>query len=93
MTENRNNGNVTYEIREHITTLNTTKDDWTREVNVVAWNGGNPKIDIREWSPDHSRMTRGITLTEKEAQDFASAIAQRMVNRPREESVRDPYER
>ena len=81
---------------EHIGTIDVIdgrEEKWTKEVNVVAWNGGNPKIDIREWSPDHSRMTRGITLTEKEAQDFASAIAQRMVNRQREESVRDPYER
>ena len=93
MTENRNNDDFTYEIREHITDLKETKDGWKREVNVVAWNGNEPKIDIREWSPDHSRMTRGITLTEKEAEDLAKAIAQRMIDKQRDESVRDPYER
>ena len=75
MAENRNNGDFTYELKEHIA------------------DGNEPKIDIREWSPDHSRMTRGITLTEDEAMDFAKAIAERHINRQREESMRDPYER
>ena len=93
MAENRNNADFTYELKEHIADLKETKDGWKREVNVVAWNGNEPKIDIREWSPDHSRMTRGITLTEDEAMDFAKAIAERHINRQREESMRDPYER
>lgn len=90
---NRNNGEFTFEIQEHITTLGTMKDGWTREVNVVSWNGGKPKVDVREWSPDHARMTRGITLTEEESENFARAIAERLASKEREESVKDPYER
>ena len=91
---NRGNGDITYEIREHIATLNTSKEGWTREVNVVAWNGGQPKIDIRDWSPDHTRMTRGITMTENEGEALARAIAERLVSKQREGSEReDPYER
>ena len=93
MAENKNNGDFTYELKEHIADLRTNKDGWTRQVNVVAWNGGEPKIDIRDWAPDHSRMTRGITLTEDEAMDLAKALAERHINRQREESMRDPYER
>lgn len=93
MADNEKKQDFTYEIREHIATLNTNKDGWTKEVNVVAWNGNAPKIDIREWAPDHSRMTRGITLTEKEGEDLAKGIAQRMINKQREEGVKDSYER
>lgn len=39
---------------------------WAKELNIVSWNGGVPKYDIRDWSPDHTRMSRGITLTEPE---------------------------
>ena len=53
-----NNTEVTYEIIEHIGELGK-RGDWTREVNIVAWNGGVPKVDIREWSPNHKRMARG----------------------------------
>ena len=35
-------------------------------MNKVAWNGNKPKWDIRDWSPDHEQMGRGITLTDQE---------------------------
>ncbi len=36
------------------------------ELNMVSWNDRPPKYDIRSWSPDHSRMGKGISLTEEE---------------------------
>ena len=41
---------------------------WTKEVNLVSWNGREPKLDIREWNSDHSRMSKGLTFTEEEAE-------------------------
>ena len=29
-----------------------------------------PKRDIREWSPDHVKMSKGITLTKEEAENI-----------------------
>ncbi len=58
---------VRFEIKKHHGVLKTNQNGWQRELNIVEWNGGEPKYDIREWSPDHTRMTRGITLTESEA--------------------------
>ena len=72
---------ITFEIKEQIAVLNTNNNGWTREVNLVAWNGGRPKIDIREWSPDHDRMSKGITLTEAEAEKLARALGQRMMEK------------
>ena len=36
------------------------------QLNRVSWNGTPPKYDIRDWSPDGSRMAKGISLTEDE---------------------------
>lgn len=54
---------VTYEIIKHIGVIKEQSDGWTREVNIVSWNGGEPKIDIRSWTDHHKRMSRGITLS------------------------------
>ena len=33
---------------------------------MVSWNDRDPKYDIRDWSPDHTRMGKGVSLTEEE---------------------------
>lgn len=57
---------IKFEITEHLGTLGENARGWSKEVNLVSWNGREPKYDIREWSPDHTRMGKGITLTEDE---------------------------
>lgn len=53
---------VTYEIIKHLGVVRELKDGWKREVNIVSWNEGKPKLDIRDWNEDHSKMTRGLTF-------------------------------
>lgn len=65
---------ITYEITRHCGVIATEKSGWTRELNIVAWNGGEPKYDIRSWNEDHTRMTRGITLTCEEAASLAKIL-------------------
>lgn len=78
MAENRTNTEIKYEIIEKIGVIGrNARNDWTREVNVVVWNESKPKIDIREWSPDHGRMSRGITLTEDETMEMTKALVKR----------------
>lgn len=55
------NNNV-FVINRHVGTLKEYKNGWTKELNVVTWNGAKAKYDIRDWNPDHTMMTRGITL-------------------------------
>ena len=55
-----------YEIVEHIAVLSTSKTGWTKELNLISWNGRTAKYDIREWSPEHEKMGKGITLTDEE---------------------------
>lgn len=60
-----------FEIKKHIGVLNTRPSGWRKELNIVSWNGGEPKYDIREWNETHEKMSRGTTLTEEE---FAELI-------------------
>ena len=52
---------IKYEITEHLGVISETARGWTREVNMISWNGREPKIDVRDWSPDHSKMSKGLT--------------------------------
>ena len=58
---------VEFEIVEHIVDLGKPSEKgWKKELNLVAWNGGEPKYDIRSWNEDHTKMGKGLTLTKEE---------------------------
>lgn len=56
----------TYEVVERIAVLSTNARGWERQLNLISWNGAAPKYDIRDWSPDGTRMAKGISLTKEE---------------------------
>lgn len=58
---------IKYEITEELAVLSESARGWTKEINMVSWNDRDPKIDIREWSPEHERMGKGVTLSKEEA--------------------------
>lgn len=60
------NTEITFKIVEKIGVIAEYQTGWTKEINMVSWNEGEPKYDIRDWSPDHERMSRGVTLREDE---------------------------
>lgn len=66
-TENNNNDRVSFNIVESLGVLSTSTNGWTKEVNVVSWNDRPAKLDIRDWDPDHNKMSRGIGLNATEA--------------------------
>lgn len=45
-----------------------------RKSNRVSFNGAPAKYDIRTWSPDHTKMGKGITLTNEEFQVMLNAF-------------------
>lgn len=55
-----------YEITERVAVLSTNPNGWERQLNMVSWNEREPKYDIRDWSPDGSKMGKGISLTHDE---------------------------
>ncbi|MDN6168036.1 MAG: PC4/YdbC family ssDNA-binding protein, partial [Lactococcus lactis] len=52
-----------YEIIESFGVLSQSPSGWTRELNLVSWNDRPAKYDIRDWSPDHEKMGKGLTYT------------------------------
>lgn len=58
---------IKYEIVESIGVIAESSKGWTKELNLVSWNDRDPKYDLREWSPDHQKMGKGITLSTEEA--------------------------
>lgn len=66
-----------YEIVEKIAVLSESSKGWTKELNLIRWNDRDAKYDIREWSPDGSKMGKGITLTNEEAAVLKKALDSR----------------
>lgn len=64
-----------YEILENLLTLPKAQETevYHKELNIVSWFGNPPKLDIRGWSDDHTKMTKGISLTEEEFIKIAHA--------------------
>ncbi len=63
-----------YEITKHIGVLSENAKGWTKELNMVSWNERDPKYDLREWNPDHTRMGKGITLTEEDVENLKKLL-------------------
>lgn len=68
---------IKYEIVEKIAVLSESSKGWTKELNLISWNDMKPKYDIREWSPDNSKMGKGITLSNEEASILKKALEMR----------------
>ncbi len=64
-----------FEIKENISVLSEAPNGWTREINMVSWNDREPKFDIRDWSPDHAKMGKGISLTPDEVAILKETLA------------------
>lgn len=56
-----------YEIVEQIGVLSENTNGWSRELNLISWNGRDPKYDIRDWAPGNEKMGKGISLSNEEA--------------------------
>lgn len=64
-----------YEIIEEIGQVSKpTASGWSTRVNLISWNGGKPKVDIRSWNEDMSRIGKGISLSEEDAKDLAGLL-------------------
>mgnify|MGYP002738745932 CR=1 FL=1 len=55
-----------FEVKKQFGELSTGRSGWNRELNLVSWNDRAPKYDIRDWAPDHEKMSKGITLNADE---------------------------
>lgn len=63
-----------YDIVEEIGVISENSKGWTKELNLISWNGAKPKYDLRDWSPGHEKMGKGITLTDEEVQSLKEIL-------------------
>jgi Uncharacterized protein conserved in bacteria len=61
---------IKFEIKEEFGTISESAKGWTKELNLVSWNDSTPKYDLRDWSPDHEKMGKGITLSMEEVREL-----------------------
>lgn len=57
---------IKFDIVKTLGVLSESTKGWQKEINLVRWNERDPKFDIREWGPNHERMSKGITLSREE---------------------------
>lgn len=65
---------VTFRIVANIGVLAKYPTGWNKEVNLVSWNEGPAKLDIRDWDPSHERMSRGLTLSAEEVKRLTEML-------------------
>ncbi len=63
-----------FEIIETIAVLSEGAKGWRKELNLMSWNGREPKYDIRDWSEDHTKMRKGVTFSPAELTILKKAI-------------------
>ncbi len=57
---------IKFEIKKTLGVLSESSKGWIKELNLISWNNREPKYDIRDWSPEHEKMGKGVTLSKEE---------------------------
>lgn len=57
---------IKYEIIKNIGVLSESPKGWKMELNFISWNDREPKYDLRNWSENHEKIGKGVTLSEDE---------------------------
>jgi hypothetical protein len=65
---------ITFDILKIYDVLAEERGGWKKECSLVSWNGRNPKLDVRDWSPDHSKMGKGLAFSREEAEILRRAL-------------------
>ena len=72
---------IQYEIVKEIAVLSMSDSGYTKEINLISWNGKEPKYDIRTFSPNREKCGKGITLTADEATTLLKALQKELNSR------------
>ena len=65
-----------YEVTKHIGVLSEGSKGWQKELNLISWNGREPKYDIRDWAPERTKMGKGVTLSDAEVAELIRLLNQ-----------------
>lgn len=65
---------IKYEINEKLGVLSESSRGWTKELNLISWNGREAKYDIRDWAPEYEKMGKGVTLSKEELKELINIL-------------------
>lgn len=65
---------IKFEIEKELGIITESSKGWKKELNLISWNGKEAKYDIREWSPEHEKMGKGVTLTAEELKKLRDVL-------------------
>lgn len=57
---------IKYDIEKEVGIISESVKGWRKELNLISWNGKEAKYDLRDWSQEHGKMGKGITLSLEE---------------------------
>lgn len=80
-----NNEPIRFEIVERIAVLSINESGWQKELNLISWNGAEPKYDIRSWKDDYTRAGKGVTLFEDEMRVLKESLKRITFSKKKEE--------
>lgn len=66
-----------YKIIRNITTI-SQRGNWALELNLISWDGRPATFDLRKWNDDHTKMSKGISLT----RDEVKALSKFLIDNP-----------
>ena len=66
-----------YNIIRNIATI-SQRGSWALELNLISWAGRPATFDLRKWNEDHTKMSKGISLT----RDEVKALGKFLVDNP-----------
>lgn len=62
-------------LKHHLGKLRENEKGWSREVNIISWEGAQSRLDIRDWSKGKDRSSKGITFTRAEVERLRDMLA------------------
>lgn len=65
---------IKFEIIEKIGILSESAKGWKKEINLISWNDRDQKYDIRDWSEEHEKMGKGMTLSVEELKSLRDVL-------------------
>jgi hypothetical protein len=64
---------IKYKIVSHLFSLNNA-GTFLKELNIISWNDRDPVYDLRGWNDDHTKMSKGITLSKDEFEELKTKL-------------------
>ena len=63
-----------YDLHSEVAVLSETESGFSTEVNIISFNEGKKKIDIRKWDKKNDKMLKGISLSKEETLRLLEAL-------------------